>query len=159
MTTTICSGTVTALGQVEFNMLQATYAYIEVQRTDGRILRAENVVVLNEAATLLEIGVEGRFFFDSARLKAGTIRQLFGIQRTDGRWAYDRMQVRVLAAIQNIVIGVLLLFVFVGIPILVMGLLQLLYSVGMDRLRQDEFFGESGSAARSATNRQAVVRI
>ena len=158
MTTTICSGTVTALGQVEFDLMHATYAYIEIRRADGRILRAENVVVLNQVGTLLELGVDGRFFFDAARLKAGVIRQLFGIRRSDGRWAYDAEQVRVQAAMANILQGFIFSFVFVGLPVLAMGILQLIYSIGMARLREDEFF-QGNSANALASSQQATIRI
>lgn len=158
MTTTTCSGTVIALGQSVLSLQGRRYAYIEIQRRDGRILRADDVVVLNEVGSLLHEGVEGRFHFDAARLKMATIRQLFGIRRNDGRWAYDAAQVRVTAAVQNIVQGALLSFVFVGIPFLLLGLLQLIYSIGTARLRHDEFFGSEDQSGGS-TRQSEVIRI
>lgn len=158
MTTTTCSGTVIALGQNEFDLQGTRYAFIEIRRRDGRIVRAENVVVLNGVGSLLHEGVEGKFHFDAARLKTATIRQLFGIRRSDGRWAYDAAQVRTAAAIRNIVWGALHSFVFVGIPVLLLGLLQLVYSIGTARLREEEFFGPDGRSGASA-QRDAVIRI
>ncbi|SFT26613.1 hypothetical protein [Methylobacterium sp. yr668] len=158
MTTTTCSGTVIALGQSELSLQGRRYAYIEIERQDGRILRADDVVVLNEVGSLLHEGVQGRFHFDAARLKTATIRQLFGIRRSDGRWGYDAAQVRVTAAIHNIVQGALTAFVFVGIPFLLLGLLQLVYSIGTARLRHDEFFG-SEAQGDGPKRRDEVIRI
>lgn len=77
----------------------------------------------------------GRFHFDDARLRTPTVRQLSGIRSSDGRWAYDAAQVRVTAAIQNIVQGALTAFVWIPFPLL--GLLQLVYSIGTTLLRHD----------------------
>ena len=42
MTTTTCSGTVIALGQSVLSLQGKRYAYIEIQRRDGRILAPEH---------------------------------------------------------------------------------------------------------------------
>lgn len=159
MTTTTCSGSVIALGQSEFSLQGTRYAYIEIRRRDGRILRADDVVVLNGVGSLLYQGVEGRFHFDAARLRTATVRQLFGIRRSDGRWAYDAAQVRVTAAVQNIVQGALTAFVFVGIPFLLLGLLQLVYSIGTARLRHDEFFDGEAQGGGGGARQDEVIRI
>ncbi|MGU3363005.1 hypothetical protein ACLBWX_22035 [Methylobacterium sp. M6A4_1b] len=50
-------------------------------------------------------------------------------------------------------------FVFVGIPFLLLGLLQLVYSIGTARLRHDEFFEAEGSGGVGAARQDGVIRI
>jgi hypothetical protein len=142
---------VIALGQSGFSFQEIGYAYIEIWRWDGRVTRADDVVVLNRVGSLLQQGVDGQFDLDAARLRTAMVRQRFGIRRNDGRRAYDAAQVRLTAAVRNVVQGALTAFIFVGVPFLLISLLQLVFSIGTARLRHGGFIdGDASGDGRVA---------
>jgi hypothetical protein len=57
-------GTITALGQSEFDNHTTIYAYLEITEASGRRILIDKVAVANDTAALLAMGSVGEFFFD-----------------------------------------------------------------------------------------------
>lgn len=153
------SGTVTAIGQSLFNSDLAIYAYVEITEASGRRVNVEKVAVCNDAATQLQLGSTGEFFFDKMYVLGGRFRcQLWGI-KSESMAVLDRHDVRKLFIGHHIVLGIVLLpFFCIGLFWLLPGLASLwtVLSGGADR--KGLFFG-SNPAEVQRLRQQQPVRI
>jgi len=153
------SGTVTAIGQSLFNNDIAVYAYIEITEASGRRVSVEKVAVFNDAASGLQLGGTGEFFFDKMTFFDARFRcQLWGV-KSDATAVFDRRDLRKRFIGRSLVAGVVLL------PVVGIGLLWLLPGVanlcavlsgGVDRKRL--FYG-SNPAEIERLEQQLPVRI
>ena len=76
-------GSVTKIGQSEFNNNAELFAYIEITEPSGRRVMIEKVVISNDVGAAFAMGVAGEFFIDRM-LKSGPVRiQLWGIKTHD----------------------------------------------------------------------------
>jgi hypothetical protein len=74
-------GTLTALGQHEFDNLVVVYAYIEITKSTGERVLVEKVGVCGDVAARLRLGQQGEFFVDRIRQSAPVMRcQLWGLK-------------------------------------------------------------------------------
>lgn len=152
------SGTVTAIGQSLFNSDLAIYAYVEITEASSRRVNVEKVAVCNEAATQLQLGSTGEFFFDKMYVHGGRFRcQLWGI-KSESMAVFDRHDLRKLFIGHHILLGIVLLPIFIGLLWLLPGLVSLWTEVSGDADRKALFFG-SNPAEVQRLRQQQPVRI
>lgn len=149
-------GTVTALGQSQFDNVVTIYAYIEITEPSGRRIQIEKVAVANDTAAQLDMGSIGEFFFDRMFVYGRRYHyQLWGI-KAENMAVMDRVDARKMVMIHHIVLGTLLLPFVIGAFWLLPGLGHLVTilsgSVNRDRL----FYGANPAEIRRLQQQQAV---
>lgn len=152
------SGTVTAIGQSWFNNDLAIYAFIEITEASGRRVNVEKVAVCNDAASQLQLGSAGEFFFDKMFVFGGRFGcQLWGI-KSESMAVFDRHDMRKLFIGHHILLGIVLLPIFIGLFWLLPGLASgwTVLSGGVDR--KALFYG-SHPAEVQRLRQQQPVRI
>jgi hypothetical protein len=152
-------GTVTALGQSQFDNVVTIYAYIEITEASGRRIQIDKVAVANDAGTLLTMGSVGEFFFDKMFVYGRRYHyQLWGI-KAEKMAVMDRVDARKMVTIHHIIFGMLLL------PIGGLGALWLLPGLGhlvtmlSGRVNRDQLFYGSNPAEIRRLQQQQAVRI
>lgn len=152
-------GTVTALGQSQFDNVVTIYAYIEITEASGRRIQIDKVAVANDAGTLLAMGSVGEFFFDKMFVYGRRYHyQLWGI-KAENMVVMDRVDARKMVTIHHIIFGTLLL------PIGGLGVFWLLPGLGhlvtmlSGRVHRDRFFFGSNPAEIRRLHQQQAVRI
>jgi hypothetical protein len=153
------NGTITAIGQSLFNNDLAIYAYLEITEASGRRLSVEKVAVCNDAASQLQLGSAGEFFFDRMYVHGGRFRcQLWGI-KSDSMAVFDRRDARKFFIVHHILLGTVLLpFAGIGLFWLLPGLASLWTVLSGQADRKGLFYG-SNPAEVQRLQRQQPVRI
>lgn len=150
------TGTIKSTGQNEFNLARHQYAYLEIVEPNGRRVSVQNVLVGNRVGAAIGAGTQGEFFFDKFLFKFVPVVQLWGVKTSDGLVGYSR-NVRTAATAWHIMFGLFMTPLFgLGLPFLVLGLLQLLKLIGMTGARQQLFYGSDGAEARRLREQEAV---
>lgn len=152
-------GTVTAIGQSQFDNNMAVYAYLEITEANGRRVMIDKVAVCNDTASVLQLGCVGEFYFDRMFIYGRRFFcQLWGI-KGDDTVVIDRHHLRKMVAAHHVFVGLLMLPVggfglFWLLPALFSGLTMLSGRVNRRRM----FYGlNPGEALR--LQRQQAVRI
>lgn len=148
-------GSVTNLGQSEFNNDVENFAYVEITEPSGRRVMIEKVVVANDVGAIFAMGVTGEFFVDRV-FKSGPIRcQLWGL-KTQNREIFDRKNMRLQVGLVQFLYGLVTIPVLgLGLLIAIPALVRLCGSIGGPRRRM--FYGSGVSRAR--TPAEQIVRI
>jgi hypothetical protein len=151
------TGTIRSIGQCEFTNWWTKYAFIEIVEPSRRRVLLQNVSVGNQVAPAIAAGVEGEFFIDRMFvLLSPKAKQLWGVKTNDGMVAYDR-GIRMPITWFHLVLGLVLTPLFgLGLPILLLGLVQLLKLIGMVGARQQMFYGDDRSEAHRLRRQEAV---
>ena len=99
-------GTISAIGQSQFDNDMSIYAFIEVTETTGDRTLIEKVAVFNDVGAVLALGVTGKFYVDRLYRANGRIRcQLWGV-RSDRVAVLDRANLRHRAALVKFLMGI-----------------------------------------------------
>lgn len=153
------NGTVTAIGQSLFNNDLTIYAYIEITEVSGRRVNVEKVAVCNDAASQLQLGSAGEFFFDKMFVHGRRFRcQLWGI-KSESMAVFDRHDARKLIIVHHILWGIVLLPIFgTGLFWLLPGLASL-WTVLSGRADRKGLFYGSNPAEVQRLRQQQPVRI
>lgn len=148
-------GSVTNIGQSEFNNDVENFAYVEITEPSGRRVIIEKVVVANDVGAIFAMGVTGEFFVDRV-FKSGPMRcQLWGV-KTQNREVFDRKNMRLQVSLVQLLHGLLTIPVLgLGLLIAVPALVRLSGCVGGPRQRM---FNGSGVSRAPAPTEQ-IVRI
>lgn len=148
-------GSVTNIGQSEFNNNAEIFAYIEITEPSGRRVMIEKVAVSNDVGAIFAMGVLGEFFIDRV-FKSGPVRtQLWGI-KTHDREIFDRKNLRLQVSLVQLLYGLVTTPVLgLGLLIAVPALVRLLGCVGGPRQRM--FFGSG--VPRVPPLKEQVMRI
>ena len=119
-------GTLTALGQSEFDNLIVVYAYIEITKPTGERVMVEKVAVCDDVSARLRLGQEGEFFVDRIRKAASSVRcQLWGL-KADGVATLDSKDMRQRISAAQLTRGILMLPLFgIGILMFIPALMML----------------------------------
>lgn len=150
------TGTLTAVGQSEFDDVTTLYAYLEITDEAGRRVTIEKVAVCNDVAPHLRIGGSGEFFVDRMSLNSGIRCQLWGV-KADGVAVVDRRDLRKRIAALRLIWGLVLTpFGGVGLLLLVPALWRLATLGSVDRNRM--FYGTDPDETHYL-QRQQPVRI
>lgn len=151
------SGTVTAIGQSEFNNHHTLYAFIELVEPTGRRVMVQNVWVGNQVLATMNVGAEGEFCFDKFfAASKGLVSQLWGVKTSGGLVSFDR-NMRTPLTFVHLALGIVLLpFGGVGMVFLVFALPQLVKLIGMIGARERMFYGQDHAEARRLRQQQAV---
>lgn len=151
------SGTVTAVGQSVFNNDIAIYAYIEITEASGRRVSVEKVAVCNDAASELQLGGAGEFFFDKIAVFDARFRcQLWGA-KTDTAAVFDRRDIRKVFIGHNLLAGIVLLPLFgLGLLWLVPGLASLFVVLSGEVDRKKLFYGSNPTEIQRLQQQQPV---
>jgi hypothetical protein len=148
------NGTVTAIGQSEFDNVVTLYAYLEITEDSGRLISIENVAVCSDVGARLRMGVSGEFFVDRISRHSGIRCQLWGI-KTDGVAVLDTRDLRKRIASLQLIWGLVLTpFAGIGLLLVVPALFRLAASGSEDRSRM--FYGTDPAEARRLQRQQAV---
>jgi len=152
-------GTITALGQSQFDNVATIYAYIEITEASGRRILIDKAAVANDTAALLAMGSVGEFFFDQMFVYGRRYHyQLWGI-KAENMAVIDRVDARKMVMIHHIIIGTLLL------PIGGIGAFWLLPGLGhlvtilSGRVNRDSLFYGSNPVEIRRLQQQQAVRI
>jgi hypothetical protein len=150
-------GTVTAIGQSQFDNSITFYAYLEITEPSGRRIKIDQVAVCNDIASALRLGQSGEFFVDRIFRFSKTYRcQLWGI-KSDGVATIDSIDIRKRVAGLQFVLGILTIPIFgLGLLLAVPALFKIL-SLGAYN-RNQMFYGSDPVEARRLSEQQ-VVRI
>jgi hypothetical protein len=149
------SGSVTTIGQSEYNNNAQKFAYIEITEPSGRRVMIEKVVVSNDTGAIFAMGVTGKFFVDRV-FRSGDLRcQLWGI-KTHDREILDRKNLRLQVSLVQLMYGLVTIPVFgLGLLLAIPALVRLFGCIGEPRQRM--FYGSGVSHA--PTSAEQVVRI
>lgn len=151
------SGTVTALGQYEFDNNVTIYAYLEITEPTGQRVMIDKVAVCNDTASLLQLGSAGDFFFDKMFVYGRQYHcQLWGIQ-SDTAAVIDRRNLRNIVATHHFLVGLFLLpFGGLGVFWLLpaIGSIFMMLSGGANRIRL--FYGTNQAEVQRLLQRQAA---
>ena len=145
------TGTVSAIGQSNFDNDLYIYAYIAVTDQSGRRHMIDKVAVGNDVGSYLTPGLHGEFFFDSFFGNRSKIRcQLWGI-KADAGSVIDRSNLRSVVTASNLLQGLLLLpLAGIGLISLVPGLFQLFDAV-TGRVNRSRFFNDPNDQVAPTT--------
>lgn len=148
-------GTVSAIGQFQFDNSLTVYAYIQITEKSGRRVTIDQIAVANDVSAILQLGCAGEFFIDRIYHASNNFRcQLWGV-RTASEAVLDSNNIRLKIAFAQIWLGVMLTPVLgLGLVFVAMGLVQLAESGSEKRRRM--FYGEGSAELQS---RPASVRI
>lgn len=151
------TGTVTALGQSQFDNNLTIYAYLEITEPSGRRIQIDKVAVCNDTAALLQLGRVGELFFDKMFVYGRRYHyQLWGI-KAENMAVFDRHNLRKLVRIHHIVVGTLLLpFGGLGACWLLPGIASLLTSISGSVNRHSLFYGSNPAEVRRLRQQQAL---
>jgi hypothetical protein len=145
-------GTVSAIGQSEFDNVVTLYAYLEITEGSGRRISIEKVAVCSDVAARLKLGVFGEFFVDRISRHSGIRCQLWGI-KADGVAVLDSRDLRKRIAALQLIWGLVLTpFAGVGLLLVVPALFRLAASEDRSRM----FYGMDPAEARRLEQQQAV---
>jgi hypothetical protein len=148
------NGTVTAIGQSEFDNVVTLYAYLEVTEASGRRISIEKIAVCSDVAARLRMGVSGEFFVDRISRHSGIRCQLWGI-KADGVAVLDSRDLRKRIAALQLFWGLVLTpLAGVGLLLVVPALFRLAASGSEDRSRM--FYGTDPAESRRLERQQAV---
>jgi hypothetical protein len=148
------NGTVTAIGQSEFDNVVTLYAYLEITEASGSRIAIEKVAVCSDVAARLRIGVSGEFFVDRMSRHSGIRCQLWGI-KTDGVAVLDSRDLRKRIAGLQLIWGLVLMpLAGIGLLLVVPALIRLAASGSEDRRRM--FYGMDPTEARRLERQQAL---
>jgi hypothetical protein len=149
------TGTVSAIGQSEFNNSEQVYAYIEITETSGRRVVIEKVEVFSDVGVAFGMGLTGDFFVDRI-FGSGKVRcQLWGIKTSD-RVIFDRKNSRLQWASAQLFLGLITIpFFGIGLLFLIPALFRLFTCT--PRQRQQMFYGSDLSHA--PVSREQVMHI
>ena len=101
-------GTVTAIGQSQFDNALTIYAYLEITEASGRRVSIDKVAVCNDVAASLRLGQSSEFFVDRIFCYSQTCRcQLWGI-KADGIATFDSIDIRKRVSFWQLVLGIML---------------------------------------------------
>lgn len=99
-------GTVTAIGQSQFDNDVTIYAYIDVTGSAGGKTHIEKVAVFNDIGAALALGVSGTFYVDRIFRGASAIRcQLWGL-RTEKTAVIDSFDLRTRLILYKLLVGI-----------------------------------------------------
>ncbi|CEG09233.1 MAG: hypothetical protein J0G33_05555 [Afipia felis] len=151
------AGTVTALGQSQFDNIHTVYAYIEITEPSGRRVQIDKVAVCNDTAALLAMETSGEFFFDKMFVYGRRYHcQLWGI-KSDNMAVMDRTNVRIMVMWHHIILGLLLMPIgFLGSFWLFPGLGHLITILSGRVNRQERFYGSNPAEIQRLRQQQAV---
>ena len=150
------TGTIRSFGQSQFNLARHQYAYVEIVESNGRRVSVQNVLVGNRVGTVIDPSTQGEFFFDKFLFMFVPIVQLWGVKTHDGLVGYSR-NVRAAVTAWHIIMGLLMTpLLGLGLPFVVLGLLQLLKLIGTAGAREQLFYGHDEAEARRLRQQQAV---
>lgn len=151
------TGTVTAVGQSQFDNILAIYAYLEITEPSGRRIQIDKVAVCNDTAALLQMGIVGEFFFDKMFVYGRRYHcQLWGI-KAENMAVFDRDNMRKMVMIHHIVVGTLLLpFGGLGAFWLLPGLASLMTLLSGSANRSALFYGSNPAEVARLQQRQAI---
>lgn len=118
-------GTISQFGQCEVDNDLIVYAYIEVVDAAGRRTLVKKVAVSVDVQAVIELGLEGTFFFDEVFVVGRRIlSQLWGASTSD-RDVIDTTNLRTILAVTNMLRGIVFTPVLgLGIPYLLAGIGQ-----------------------------------
>jgi len=121
------SGTITRLGQCEFDNDYEIYAYVEVTGTIGRRTLVKKVAVFADIGSSIHQGLDGDFYFDEVFVPGGRAHcQLWGIRAPD-RCVIDSVDLRANMMRFNLLCGILFTPVFgAGLVRLIAGIAQMI---------------------------------
>ena len=119
------SGTITRLGQSEFNNDGTIYAFIEITDTDGLRTLLKKIAVGVDVEAAIGQGVVGQFYFDEVFVFGRRYLSQFWGVKTATHNVVDGTHFRKILAIANLLQGVLLTpFFGYGLPCLIAGIGQ-----------------------------------
>jgi len=148
------NGTVTAIGQSEFDNVVTLYAFLEITEASGRPISIEKVAVCSDVAARFKIGVSGEFFVDRISRHSGIRCQLWGI-KTNGVAVIDSRDLRKRIAALQLIWGLMLTpLAGIGLLLVLPALFRLAASGSEDRRRM--FYGMDPTEARRLERQQAV---
>ena len=150
-------GTVTAVGQSQFDNNLTIFAYLEVTEMSGRRILIDKVAVCNDTSSLLQLGGTGEFFFDKMFIYGRKFHcQLWGI-KADNMAVLDRNDLRKMVMAHHILYGLFLLpFFGVGLFCLLPALASLMTTLSGGVNRSRCFYGSNPSEARRLQQQQSV---
>ncbi|MCK1284730.1 hypothetical protein IVB41_12470 [Bradyrhizobium sp. 44] len=147
-------GTVTAIGQSQFDNDMSIYAFIEVTDRNGLRTLIEKVGVFNDIGAVLAPGLSGHFYVDRIYRGSGALRcQLWGV-RTDRLVVMDSKDLRNRIAMAKLLGGIPAIFVF-GLGLIIIAEAIYLLATAGDR-RQ---FFLSGDGPPTLTPAPEALRI
>lgn len=150
------TGIIRSLGQSEFDNHGTRYAFVDIVEPSGKRVLVQNVFVGNQVLPIIDLGTEGEFFFDKMFVPGKPLTsQLWGVKTHDGLVAYDH-NLRIGIAIVCLVFGTLFALIGVGIPFLIVGIVQLIKVMGALGARQRLFYGHDREKALRLRQQQAV---
>jgi hypothetical protein len=149
-------GTLTALGQCEFDNLIVVYAYIEITKATGERVLVEKVAVCSDVSARLRLGQEGEFFIDRIRQVAPAVRcQLWGL-KSDGVTTLDSKDLRRRISAALLVQGILMLPLFgAGLLMIIPALIRLMASGPAERRKL--FYGAESPSPNKQAHRVAHI--
>jgi hypothetical protein len=136
-------GRIAALGQSEFNSDVTKYSCVDFAESSGRRIKVYNVLVRPIGNSSLALGSEGEFFFDKLHGLNSFSKHLYAAQLSTGEHFLRQKNLRLLLGIYHLVIGTITSFLFVGIPVLLIGAAQLLRSVPISIQKHALFYGDA----------------
>lgn len=118
-------GTISQLGQCEFNNDLVIYAYIEIIDETGARTLVKKVAIAVDVQAVIEPGTHGAFFIDDVFVPGRNILcQLWGVS-TEDREVIDHVNLRNILATANMFRGIIFTPVLgIGLPHLVAGIGQ-----------------------------------
>jgi hypothetical protein len=145
-------GTISQLGQCEFDNDLVIYAFIEILMPDGGRRLLKKVAVCTDIGAAIGVGTEGEFFFDEVFVVGRRFLSQFWGVKTDHREVVDSVNLRTMLTTVNLLRGIIFT------PILLSGLPDLLAGIGQafellsGSVNRGRFFkrtetGRSGPAA------------
>ena len=151
------TGTVTALGQSEFDDHTTIYAYVEITESSGRRILIEKVAVANDTAALLATGSVGEFFFDKMFIYGRRYHYQLWAIKAENMAVIDRVDARKMVMLHHIALGTLLLPIGgIGAFWLLPGLAHLMTILSGRVNRNALFYGSNPTEVRRLQQQQAV---
>jgi hypothetical protein len=151
------TGTVTAVGQSQFDNNLTVYAYLEITESSGRRCLIEKVAVCNETNASVQPGSAGQFFFEKMFVYGRRFHcQMWGIKSNDLA-VFDRHNLRTVVTTHHILFGLFLLPVGgLGAFWLLPGLASLMTMLRGGANRRALFYGSNPAEARRLQQQQAI---
>ena len=141
------SGTISRIGQSEFDNDVVNYAFIEIVDAEGRRKLVKKVAVCVDVQAAIGEGVTGEFFFDAVFVFGRRYLCQFWAVRTAERSVVDGTNFRAILAPVNLIAGIILTpFFGYGLPRLIAGIGQL-WSILTGSADRKRFFVEGQIAA------------
>lgn len=150
------TGTIVSIGQSMFDLRGTGYAFIEIVEPSGRRVMVQKVAVGNQVLSAVNLGCKGEFFFDKVFVSFGCVSQLWGVKTQDGLVAFEDSNIRRYPVVMNLCFGFIGSLLVVGIPFLVLGLLQWIGLILRAGQRKRLFYGNDYREANRLRQQQAV---